>query len=94
MYQTSLFASQRFAFSTNQQQRISVKDGTQSYGFTVNKDIDTFSLIDNNGKPVTELFITMVNRGYMGWFNKPPQSLQRALDIGWEFNFLQNTLDY
>ena len=81
------------ALTPNQQQRISVKDGTQSYGFTVNKDIDTFNLIDNNGKPVSELFMTIINRGYMGWFNKPPQSLQRALDIGWEFNFLENSVD-
>ena len=81
------------ALTPNNQQRISVKDGTQSYGFTVNKDIDTFNLLDNNGKPITELFVTIVNRGYMGWFNKPPQSLQRSIDIGWEFNFLQNTTD-
>lgn len=81
------------ALTPNQQQRVSVKDGTQSYGFTVNKDIDTFNLIDNNGKPVSELFITIINRGYMGWFNKPPQSLQRALDIGWEFNFLEKSVD-
>ncbi len=81
------------ALTPNQVQRVSIKDGTQSYGFTVNKDIDIENLIDNNGKPVSELFITMINRGYMGWFNKPPQNLQRALDIGWEFNFLENAVD-
>jgi hypothetical protein len=81
------------ALTPNQVQRVSVKDGTQNYSFTVSKDIDIENLIDNNGKPITELFITMINRGYMGWFNKPAQGLQRALDIGWEFNFLENTSD-
>jgi hypothetical protein len=49
-------------------------------------------LKDNNGKPVIELFVTMVERGYMGWFNPPTinqNGLQTGLDIGWGFNFLK-----
>lgn len=74
----------------NNVQRVSVKDGRQTYGFTINKDINVQNLIDNNGKPVTELFITILNRGYGGWFNKPAFNSQSSIDIGWEFNFTKN----
>jgi hypothetical protein len=77
----------------NNVQRVSIKDGTQNYGFSVNSDIDIENLLDNNGRPITELFITIVNRGYMGWFNAPTQNDTRAIDIGWEFNFLENSVD-
>jgi hypothetical protein len=77
----------------NNVQRVSVKTGTQSYGFTVNPDIDVTNLIDNNGKPITELFLTIVNRGYAGWFNKPAPNTNKAIDIGWGFNFQKNSID-
>jgi hypothetical protein len=78
------------ALTPNSVQRVSTKTGTQSYGFSVNKDIDISSLIDNNGKPVSELFFTMLYKGYAGWFNKPNPGQTSALEIGWEFNFLKN----
>ena len=80
------------ALTPNSFQRISVKTGTQSYGFSVNRDIDISPLIDNNGKPVTELFFTMLFKGYAGWFNKPNAGQTSALEIGWEFNFLKNNI--
>ena len=76
----------------NQEQRVSIKEDTQTYSFTFTKDIKINPLIDNNGKPVTELYVTILNKGYMGWFNKPGYQ-QKAIDIGWEFNFLKNTID-
>ena len=81
------------ALTPNNVQRVSVKTGTQSYGFMVNKDIDVTNIVDNNNKPLTKLYITIINRGYMGWFNKPAQNQQTAIDIGWEFNFLKNSVD-
>lgn len=76
----------------NQTQRISIKEDSQSFSFTFNKDIHLNPLVDNNGKPVTELFVTILNKGYMGWFNKPAYQVN-AIDIGWEFNFLKNSVD-
>jgi len=81
------------ALTPDNQQRVSVKTGSQSYGFTVNPDIDVTNLIDNNGKPVTELFFTIINRGFAGWFNKPPANQNKAIDIGWGFNFQKNSID-
>jgi hypothetical protein len=81
------------ALTPNQQQRISVKDGARTYGFNINQDINIKNLKDNNNKPVRELFITIVNKGYFGYFNKPGNNSNTALDIGWEFNFLKNGID-
>jgi hypothetical protein len=61
-----------------------------------NKDISINGLKDNNGKPITELFVTTIERGYMGWFNPPAitqTGSQVGLDVGWGFNFLKNSVD-
>jgi len=77
----------------NNVQRVSIKDGSQTYGFSVNSDIDIDNLLDNTGRPVSEVFITIVNRGYMGWFNQPSNNGTRAIDVGWEFNFSKDSYD-
>jgi len=80
----------------NQTERTSVKDGTQTFTFTFDSDVRISDLKDNNNKPVTELTFTIINRGYMGWFNKPyinDNGIQTGIDIGWEFNFLNSGID-
>lgn len=70
-------------------ERISIKEGTQTNSFIFKKDVDITNLRDNNGIPVTELFVTIVNRGYMGWFHNPiNNNTDCGLQIGWDFNFL------
>lgn len=84
------------ALTPNQTQRVSTKEGSKTFTFTFNKDIQIDSLKDNNGKPITELFFTIIQRGYMGWFNPPStnsSNQQTAIDIGWGFNFLENSID-
>jgi hypothetical protein len=66
--------------------RVSIKEDSQSYNISFNKDIDINGLIDDRRRPITELFFTIVNRGYFGWFNKPNGSTNTALKKGWEFN--------
>jgi len=66
--------------------RVSVKEDSQSYNISFSKDIDINGLIDNRKRPVTELFFTIINRGYFGWFNKPYANTNIALKQGWEFN--------
>ena len=53
---------------------------------TFSNDIDIKGLIDNQKRPITELFFTVINRGYFGWFNKPIGNTNSALKKGWEFN--------
>lgn len=84
------------ALTPNQIQRVSTKEGSKSFTFTFNKDILINNLKDNNGKPITDLFITIIERGYMGWFNPPSLNTngqQTGIDIGWGFNFLKNSID-
>lgn len=78
----------------NNQQRISVKDGSQTVAFSFDKDIDINGLRDNLDRPLTELFVTILNRGYMGWFNNPYYgSNTTGIQVGWEYNFLENEVD-
>jgi hypothetical protein len=81
------------ALTPNQIQRVSKKQGSQTFSYSFDSDVDISGLVDNNGKPITELFVTIINKGYMGWFNNPTPGLQSAIDIGWKFNFLENSID-
>lgn len=84
------------ALTPNNVQRVSFKDDNQNYSFTFSKDVNIDGLIDNNGKPLTSLYLTAVQRGYMGYFNPPTLTADgtpTAIDIGWEFNFLKNSVD-
>ena len=67
----------------NEKQRTSVKEGSRSYTLSFNCDINISGLIDNQNRPLTELFFTTIWRGYFGW--------TRNMKQGWDFNtFLQN----
>lgn len=81
------------ALTPNLQQRISVLDGTQSYNFVVVNDVDVTGLQTNYNKPVTSVFLTIINKGYTGWFNKPNAFTLTGLQYGWDFNFDEENLD-
>ena len=84
------------ALTPNEVSRISIKDGRGTFGVSFDKDIDIISLMDNLDRPVTELFITIINKGYIGYFNKPPVNgtqPTKGLEVGWSFNFLENSVD-
>lgn len=67
----------------NQRARTSVKEGSRAYTLSFNCDVDIRPLLDNQNRPLTQLFFTTIWRGYFGWTQKVKQ--------GWEFNtFLEN----
>lgn len=74
------------ALTPNNVGRIAEKDGNQTYTITFKKDIDINDLLDNQTRPLTELFVTIVNKGYFGWFNFAPLTGSPALKFGYEFN--------
>lgn len=81
------------ALTPNHVGRVSQKEGNQSYTVTFSKDMDVSSLRDNLNRPVTELFLTVVNKGYFGWFNLPDNPAipgSPALKYGLNFNISQN----
>lgn len=66
------------AITPNQKSRTSVKEGSRSYTLSFNCDVNTRTLLDNQKRPVSELFFTTIWRGYFGWTDKLKQ--------GWLFN--------
>lgn len=66
------------ALTPNQKKRTSVKEGSRSYTLSFNCDVDTRPLVDNQKRPISELFFTTIWRGYFGWTEKIKQ--------GWYFN--------
>jgi len=62
----------------NERKRTSVKEGSRSYTLSFNCDVNTLPLLDNQKRPVSELFFTTIWRGYFGWTDKLKQ--------GWDFN--------
>jgi len=66
------------SLTPNLRKRTSVKEGSRSYTLSFNCDVNTLELLDNQKRPVSELFVTTIWRGYFGWTNKLKQ--------GWGFN--------
>lgn len=50
--------------------RTSILEGSQTYTLSFNVDIDVSELLDNQKRPITELFFTSIWKGYWGWTNK------------------------
>jgi len=63
--------------------RVSIKEGAQSYTLSFNKDITIEPLLDNQKRPITELFFTVMWKGYFGWTTG-------KIKQGWEFNLPPN----
>lgn len=74
------------ALTTNQQDRVAYKEGTSVYNLTNKTRIDINGLIDNNKRPLIELYYTIINKGRFGWFNPPVAGGNTSLKQGWGFN--------
>lgn len=74
------------AFTPNNVGRVSVKEDAKSYTLTFNNDIDIQNLRDNQQRPVTELFFTVMWKGYFGYTVGTVEGLQK----GWGFNLQSN----
>lgn len=85
-FEQSIFGSKRkyesSGFTPNKQARISVKEGSQSYTLSFNKDVNINGLADNQKRPITELYFTIIWRGYFGWFLDNNKKIKN----GYEFN--------
>lgn len=80
------------AITPNNQQRISTLNGNQTYTFTFDQDIHINPLFDNLNRPISELFITIIHKGFYGWFGNTNLN-NTNLQIGWDFNFNINNTD-
>jgi hypothetical protein len=64
--------------------RISQKSSSNAYDITSNYDLDFAGLLDNQKRPLNEISLTIVNKGYSGYFNQSFNGV--GLKQGWEFN--------
>jgi len=60
--------------------RVSVKVAYPSYLYVISKDINVKNYLDNLKKPLTTLYITIMLRSNLGYFDYPP-------NYGWGWNF-------
>jgi hypothetical protein len=87
-FEKNVFGEEKtFEYSSitpNQVSRVSQKTSSNSYNVTAAYDINLLGVLDNQKRPVSELFLTIINKGYSGYFNQPNNGI--GLKQGWEFN--------
>ena len=87
-FEKNVFGEEKtFEYSSitpNQVSRVSQKTSSNSYNVTTAYDINLLGVLDNQKRPVSELFLTIINKGYSGYFNQPNNGI--GLKQGWEFN--------
>jgi hypothetical protein len=80
------------SITPNKISRISQKTSSNAYNMTSAYDLDFAGYIDNQKRPLSEIFLTIVNKGYSGYFNEP--SFGVGLKQGWEFNLTKEVNEY
>lgn len=64
--------------------RISRKTSSNAYNISTAIDFDFAVTRDNQKRPISEIFLTLIFRGYSGYFNE--RSVNTGIKQGWEFN--------
>ena len=81
----------KFEYSSitpNKVSRISKKTSSNAYNITSAYDLNFSTLKDNQKRPISEIFLTTVFKGYSGYFNQPSNNV--GLKQGWEFNITKS----
>ena len=66
------------SLTPNKVSRIANYQSSNTYNTTFARDFELLTQLDNNKKPLTQIFATFQNVGYFGWFNR--------LRRGWKMN--------
>ena len=90
-FEQNIFGSKKkyesSGFTPNGISRVSVLEGSQSYTLSFNTDIQINPLLDNQKRPLTELFFTVLWKGYFGWtLGKSAPNVFKKLKQGYQFN--------
>jgi len=84
-------------YTPNNNKRVSIKEGAQSYSLSFNKDIDVNPLRDNQKRPISELYITTLWKGYFGLtfgIKNVNTGQYVGLKQGYEFNLPLTSLGF
>lgn len=76
------------SITPNKVTRVSQKTSSNAYNFTTKYDLNLENLVDNQKRPLTKLYLTVVNKGYSGYFNQPFNNV--GLKQGWQFNITKS----
>jgi hypothetical protein len=76
------------SITPNNVTRVSQKNSSNSYDATSNYDLNFTGYYDNQKRPLNEISLTIINKGYSGFFNQPLNGV--GLKQGWEFNLSKN----
>jgi hypothetical protein len=68
-------------YTPNRVSRVSIKEGAKSYTLSFNKDIDVSLLRDNHKRPVSEMYVTTMWKGYFGLMFKDGIKLKQGFDF-------------
>ena len=92
-FEKNVFTEQRkleySSITPNNLTRISQKTRSNAYNMTSAYDLDFANLKDNQKRPISEIDLTIVNKGYSGYFNQPSNGI--GLKQGWGFNLSKKT---
>jgi len=92
-FEKNVFNEQRkIEFSSitpNKITRISQKTSSNAYDITSSYDVDFANLLDNQKRPISKIYLTIISRGYSGYFNQPFNNI--GLKQGWKFNITPKT---
>ena len=92
-FERNVFSEEKkFEYSSitpNKISRISQKTSSNAYNLTSNYDLEFAGLKDNQKRPINELYLTIINKGYSGYFNLPYNGI--GIKQGWEFNLTKKT---
>lgn len=95
-FEKNVFGEERkLEFSSitpNNVTRVSQKTSSNAYDVTSNYDLNLVGLYDNQKRPLNEISLTIVNKGYSGYFNQPLNGV--GLKQGWEFNLTKTLNPY
>lgn len=86
----------KYQFSSltpTQKASVTQKEGNQSYNLSFNKDFNLANLRDNFKRPITELYFTIIYKGYYGWMNRT-NSRNIGTRAGYGFNLVSNLTTY
>jgi len=96
-FENNIFSiKQRFdnsALTPDIQAKIVTKENDRTYTLNFDMDVDIKPLLDNQKRPISELYLTIIHKGYFGWFyndNSLLASAKIVLKQGYEFNLPLN----
>ena len=85
-FEQNIFGSKKkyesSGFTPNKVERVSVKEGSPSYTLSFNQTFSINDLVDNQKRPISELFFSVLWKGYFGWTYGDGTPFKQ----GWEFN--------